>query len=249
MDAESVILALDHGLATLTLNRPDKMNALNGDVFSKLQGHVGRLERLAEEIGVVIVRGSGRCFSAGYDLGAIDPSISASDQATQSKIIERLADLPQAVIMAVHGHCYTGALELALAGDLILASSSARFADTHAKWALTPIWGMTQRLPRRVGIAKAREMMLTCQVYDGPAAEQMGLANACFPDEGFFDRVTEYARSILANSSFSIRALKRLLSETDGLTLQAGLAHEVFRCAGMGPDIEQRIAKFGRIKS
>ena len=145
----------------------------------------------------------------------------------------------------MHGHCYTGALELALAGDIIFAAESAKFADTHAKWALTPVWGLSQRLPRRVGTYKAREMMFTCATYSGAQALAMGLANICVADEVFDAELEAFARGILANSWFSNRANKRLLVETDGLPLEAGLAHEVFRGAGRGPDMEERIGRFG----
>ena len=144
------------GAATLTLNRPEKLNALNVALFAELDEHIARLEAEPESVGLVIVRGAGRCFSAGHDLADISAGERLPRANFQAGIIERLANLPQPVITAVHGHCYTGALELALAGDLIIAAESAKFADTHAKWALTPVWGMSQRLPRRVGTYKAR---------------------------------------------------------------------------------------------
>jgi len=231
------------GLTTLTLNRPDKLNALNVALFSELEGHVADLER-AEDVGVVMVRGAGRCFSAGHDLSDIAAGERLPRPNFQSKIIERLANLPQPVISAVHGHCYTGALELALAGDLIVASAAARFADTHARFALTPVWGLSQRLPRRIGTYKAREMMFTCRTYSGAEAAAMGLANVCFADETYEADLQAFARSILANSWFSHRANKRLVRQTDGLPLPAGLAHEVFRGEGRGPDMEARIAGF-----
>jgi len=234
------------GLASLTLNRPEKLNALNVELFSVLDNHVAQLAREERTIGVVVVRGAGRCFSAGHDLADIAAGEKLPRPNFQAGIIERLANLPQVVISAVHGHCYTGALELALAGDIIFAAESAKFADTHAKWALTPVWGLSQRLPRRVGTYRAREMMFTCATYSGRQAEAMGLANICVPDAEFDAALETYARDILANSWFSHRANKRLLIETDGLTQAAGLAHEVFRGAGRGPDMEERIGRFGR---
>jgi enoyl-CoA hydratase len=233
------------GLATLTLNRPEKLNALNVELFSALDNHVAQLAHEERTVGAVIVRGAGRCFSAGHDLGDIAAGEKLPRPNFQAGIIERLANLPQPVISAVHGHCYTGALELALAGDIIFAAESAKFADTHAKWALTPVWGLSQRLPRRVGTYKAREMMFTCATYSGAQALGMGLANACVSDEVFDAELEAFARGILANSWFSNRANKRLLVETDGLPLQAGLAHEVFRGEGRGPDMEERIGRFG----
>jgi len=129
-----------------------------------------------------------------------------------------------------------------------IAAESAKFADTHARWALTPVWGLSQRLPRRVGTSKAREMMFTCRTYSGREAEAMGLANACFPDETFLESVDAWVAEIAANSAFSHAANKRLLDLTDGLPLPAGLAHEVYRGEGVGPDMRERIAAFAARK-
>ena len=236
------------GLATLTLNRPEKLNALNTRMFELLGEHVAQIAKSIDTIGCVVVRGAGRCFSAGHDLGAIGEGESSAHLNLQATVIEQLANLPQPVISAVHGHCYTGALELALAGDIILASDNARFADTHGRWGLTPIWGMSQRLPRRVGASKARDMMFTCRTIDAPEAVAIGLANACYPDDEFDAQVQRYVGTILANSWFSARANKKLLIETDGLPLAAGLAHETYRNEGHAPDTEQRIASFAARK-
>lgn len=241
---ETVLRENRDGCAYLTINRPDKLNSLNVAVFQDLMGHVEALERETDAIGVVVLRGAGRCFSAGHDLGDIAAGERLPRANFQSHVIERLACLPQPVISAVHSHCYTGALELALAGDLILASANAKFGDTHAKWALTPVWGLSQRLPRRIGASKAAEMMFTCATYSGAEAEAMGLANKCFPDASFEADVDAFVRTILANSSFSHRANKRLLRETDGLPLPAGLAHEIYNNEGRGPDMQERIAAF-----
>lgn len=232
------------GCATLTLNRPEKLNALNVELFVQLDAHVRAIAGQTETVGLVVVRGAGRCFSAGHDLSDIAAGEKLPEPFFQSKVIERLANLPQPVISAVHGHCYTGALELALAGDLVFAAEGARFADTHAKWALTPVWGMSQRLPRRVGTYRARELMFTCRTVPGPEAAAIGLADFCAPDAEFDARLDALAAQILANSWFSHRANKRLLIETDGLTQSEGLAHEIFRGAGRGPDMEARIAGF-----
>ena len=232
------------GAATLLLNRPGKLNALNVELFAALEAQVIELESQIDTVGLVVLRGAGKCFSAGHELADISTGERPPAPHFQSKIIERLANLPQPVITAVHGHCYTGALELALCGDIIVAAESARFADTHAKWALTPVWGMSQRLPRRVGTYKAREMMFTSRTYSGREAAEIGLANLCVPDEAFDAEVAALVAQILANSWFSHRANKRLLRQTDGLPLEAGLAHEVYYGEGRGPDMQARIAGF-----
>jgi enoyl-CoA hydratase len=232
------------GLATLTLNRPEKLNALNVELLLELSAHVDRIAQETDSIGLVVVRGAGKCFSAGHDLADIFHGQRPPRPHFEGQTVERLANLPQPVISAVHGHCYTGALELALAGDFIIAAESAKFADTHARWALTPLWGMSQRLPRRIGSYKAREMMLTCRTYSGAEAVAMGLANVCVPDDSFDKELRALADTVLANSWFSHRANKRLLIETDGLPIGAGLSHEVYRSQGIGPDARARVAAF-----
>ena len=236
------------GAAILTINRPDKLNSLNVPVFQALEGHVAALEKDRGKTAVVVLRGAGRCFSAGHDLGDIAAGEKLPAPNYQAKVIERLSNLPLPVISAVHGHCYTGALELALAGDIILAAESAKFADTHAKWALTPVWGLSQRLPRRIGPSKAYEMMFTCRTYSGRQAQDMGLANACVPDAEFEAAIDAWVAEIAANSSYSHAANKSLVRETDGLPMVAGLAHEIVRSAGRGPDMEERIAAFANRK-
>jgi len=232
------------GLATLTLNRPEKLNALTVAMFRELGEHVARIAQQTDEVGLVLVRGAGKCFSAGHDLADIAQGEHPPRPSFQADVIEALASLPQPVISAVHGHCYTGALELALAGDLIVAAASAKFADTHSRWALTPVWGMSQRLPRRVGPSRAREMMFTARTYTGEEAAAMGLANWCVPDESFETDLDKLAKSILANSWFSHRANKRLLVRTEGMSLDAGLSYEIHRTEGRGPDMQARIEGF-----
>jgi len=246
--AQLVLRADDNGLCTLTLNRPERLNALNIEVFRELRAHVEELERQFDKVGCVVLRGAGRCFSAGHDLGAIESQGESRENTVrfEAETVTRLANLPMPVVTAVHGHCYTGALELALAGDIIIASQSARFADTHGKWALTPVWGLSQRLPRRVGLAKAKEMMFTTRTYSGEEAAAMGLANMCVPEESFAAEVEALARSILAASWFSNRANKRLLIATDGMPLGEGLRYELEHSEGIGPDAAERIMAFSK---
>ncbi len=111
-----------------------------------------------------------------------------------------VASLPQPVICAVQGHCSTGAIELALAADLIVAAESARFCDAYARCGLTPIWGLSLRLPHRVGTSKASEMMYTCRSYSGAQAHDMHLANFCFRDDQFEAHLAALAADIPANS-------------------------------------------------
>ncbi len=233
------------GIATLTLNRPEKRNALNIALWQELSSHVEALRSEGDAIGVVVLNANGPSFCAGNDLGERGTPLPAPH--FQANIITRLATLPQPVIVAVHGGCYTGGLELALAGDIIIAAENAVFADTHGKFALVPIWGMSQRLPRRVGQWKAREMSFTGLPVSGAEAARIGLANICVSDDALAAETHRIAVAIASQSRHSVLAYKRLYAEQVDLPLNAGLAHEVFASAGIGPDFAARVAgKFGK---
>lgn len=233
------------GLALLTLNRPDKLNSLTVGMFRELRAHVIALKK-DDTIGCVILRGAGRCFSAGHDLGDIAEGEKVPSPGWHSETLRMLETLPQPVIAAVHGHCYTGALEVALAADFIIAANNAKFGDTHAKWALTPVWGMSQRLPRRVGAATAKRLMFTAEMIDAAEALRIGLAEKVVPADGFDAAIEAYARQILANSAFSHAANKRLLEATDARDMDSGLQWEILRNEGAGPDMMARIGAFMR---
>lgn len=231
------------GLAILTLNRPDKLNSLTVGLFKQLRQHISDIRR-DETIGCVILRGAGKCFSAGHDLNDISEGEDVPSRGWHSETLRMMEKLPQPVIAAVHSHCYTGALEVALAADFIVAADNAKFGDTHAKWALTPVWGMSQRLPRRVGVATAKKLMFTCETVLADEALRIGLAEQVFPIAEFEAATEALARSILVNSSFSHAANKRLLEATDADPLDAGLQWEVMENEGVGPDMQDRINAF-----
>ena len=231
------------GLAVLTLNRPDKLNSLTVGMFEELRAHVLALYK-DDSIGCVVLRGAGKCFSAGHDLADIAEGESVPSRGWHSETLRLMERLPKPVIAAVHGHCYTGALEVALAADFIIAAESAKFGDTHAKWALTPIWGMSQRLPRRVGIATAKRLMFTAEMIKADEAFRIGLAEMVVPDADFEAEVDKLARQILANSPFSHAANKRLLEATDARDMDSGLQWEILNNEGVGPDMQARIGAF-----
>ena len=224
------------GIVTLTLNRPDKRNALNVDMFVELDAHVATLETRAD-VGVVVLRANGPVFCAGADIAKQSkPPI----KHFQSRTITRLSRLPQPVVAAVHADCFTGGLELILAADLIFVAASARFADTHGAFALAPGWGLSQRLPRRIGEAKAKEIMLLGRRYDGRAAESIGLANICVEDADFETELATFLNQLNTQSWHSLRAYKKLFLETQDMPLTGGLAYEAAYNPGAGPDFLDR---------
>jgi enoyl-CoA hydratase/carnithine racemase len=235
------------GLCTITLNRPEKLNALNVEAFRQLASHIDTIETAGDAVQCILLKGEGRSFCAGHDLkGIAEGSEGSEAKRLESGTIERLAELDIPVVAAVRGHCLTGGLELVLAADIIIAAESARFADTHGRWDLVPVWGLSQRLPRRIGRARALEMMLASRSYDGHAAVAMGLANLCVPDDALDAAAQEMVRDIMQNAARANRAVKRLLRETEGLRLRAGIAYELHHTAGRGPEMAGRIARRGR---
>jgi enoyl-CoA hydratase/carnithine racemase len=241
--AALVLRADSEGVATLTLNRPEKRNAIDRALFRAFRDHIRAIADDATT-GLVVLRGAGGHFCAGHDLASAPHADAFGWLRQEMLIVEQLTKLRQPVIAAVDGSCYTGGLELALAADFIVAAESARFADTHGKWGLVPGWGLSQRLPRRVGQAKALEMMLTCRTYSGAEAAAMGLANMCVADDALDATVEDLARTILANSWHSNAENKRLIYETDGFPLAQGLNHELMRNAGFDRNVAERRATF-----
>jgi enoyl-CoA hydratase/carnithine racemase len=244
--SELVLRNDEGGVALLTLNRPEALNALSPAMFVELRAHLDAIARATETIGCVVLRGAGRSFCAGNDLKAILAGERAPAPHYQADTVQAVEDLPQPVIASVHGHCYTGGLELALACDLLLAAESARFADTHGRWGLTPTWGMSQRLPRRIGPLRAKELMLTGRAVDGREAEGIGLANRCVPDPELEAATLELAKQIVANSWHTLRADKMLVNQGQDFGLEQALAYERRESPGASPDAQARVATFGR---
>ena len=241
---DAILRDAKDGLMTVTLNRPDKLNALSFESFKGLSAAADYAAANAASIGCVLLRGAGRSFCAGNDLGDLGGVFNDGDNSKfRSDTVERLASLPMPVIAAVQGHCLTGGLELALAADIIICAENAKFGDTHGKWDLVPVWGLSQRLPRRIGRAKALEMSFSARSYSGRQAEAMGLANICVPDAELDSVVHAFVTDVLANSWRSSRAIKKLVDDTDGMPLKAGLAHEVHRSEGRGPETAERLAR------
>ena len=233
------------GVATLTLNRPEALNALSPNLFVELRAHIDAIARQTDMVGCVVLRGAGRSFSAGNDIRAIQAGERAPSVHFQADTLAAIEALPQPVIASVQGHCFTGALELVLACDLCVAADSARFADTHGRWGMTPTWGMSQRLWRRIGPLNAKQMMFTGKPVTGAEAFALGLVNACVADAELEQATSELAASIVANSWHTLRADKRLVNEGQQYTLAEGLAFERKTSPGASPDMAERLKTFG----
>ena len=231
----------DHGITILSLNRPEALNALSPALFVALRAEVDRIAQEIESVGCVILRGAGRSFSAGNDLKAIQAGQKPPSAHFQAETLEAIERLPQPVIAAVQGHCYTGSLELALACDLMITGESAKLADTHGKWGMAPTWGMSQRLPRRIGVVKAKEMMFSGRTISGQEAVELGIANQCVADDDLLSAAIEMAESFTRNSWHTLRADKALINVRQNHFLNDGLIEERENGPGVAPDMNDRI--------
>jgi enoyl-CoA hydratase len=223
MSESVVLLSIDNHLATVTLNRPEKLNALNSELRSTFCRTMQQL-RTNAEVGCVIITGAGRAFCAGLDLKEL--STATIREIGGANFISVIEDMEVPVIAAVNGFAVTGGFELALACDIMIASEAAQFADTHARVGVMPGGGMTARLPLAVGIRKAKELSLTGNYLTAHEAEKLGLVNRVVAKEKLMDTARELAAQILTCDPLMVRQMKRLYDLTSRANLADGLRIE-----------------------
>jgi len=233
------------GLATLTLNRPDKLNALGPTMFVELRAHLDAIA-VDESVGCVVLTGAGRAFCAGHDLASIASGEKAPSKHFEPETVDALEALPQPTIARIHGHCYTGGLELALGCDILIAGESAKLGDTHGQWGLVPVWGMSVRLPERIGRSAAKELMFTSRRIGGTEAAAINLVDRCVPDDDLDAAVDALALEILANSRGTNRIVKHLIDDQAQRARTDALLHERSLPHGVPDDMAARMAAGGR---
>jgi|SRR5271166_24133 len=221
---QSVVLVEKSGaVATVTLNRPESLNAFNQELRTTFVREMLEL-RNDKSVCVVIVTGAGRAFSAGLDLKEL--STASLREASNVTFISVLDDMAVPVIAAVNGYAITGGFELALACDIIVAAQGARFADTHARVGVMPGGGISVRLPRAIGVRKAKELSLTGNFLTAEEALQMGLVNRVVPIDQLLPAARELAGQITSADQHIVRQLKRLIDRASLTTVGEGLRLE-----------------------
>ncbi|MBK8168831.1 MAG: enoyl-CoA hydratase/isomerase family protein [Sandaracinaceae bacterium] len=253
---EFIKLAVDGAIATLTISRPDRLNALDNDVLSQLSETLTQLST-NREVRCLIVTGEGRAFVAGADISQMrdmDPGAAASYAQKGQRIFAQLENLPFPSIAAVNGFALGGGCELALSCDFIYASDAAKFGQPEVKLGVIPGFGGTQRLLRRVGVGHARELIYTGAVINAAEAQRIGLCNAVVPAAELIAKVTEVARSIAAVGPRAVNVAKRTIlfgesaTLTDGNNAEARAFGQCFTTAdqkeGMSAFLEKRQATF-----
>jgi enoyl-CoA hydratase len=231
--SEPILLMAEEGPVTLlTLNRPDKLNALNRALLAEVGRTVSELTArpIASRPRAVILTGAGdKAFAAGADVAELSSlGVEAARSLSEhgQRVGRVLEEAPFPIIAAVNGFALGGGCELALACDFIHASDKARFGQPEVALGLVPGFGGTQRLLRRVGVGRARELVTSGRTVDAAEAKAIGLANEVHPHAELLDRVKSLANTISEKAPLAVAAAKRLLLRGESLDLTAGCALE-----------------------
>lgn len=216
-------------IAVVTLNRPEAMNALSRVLRAALHEAMSDLAT-DNSVSVVILTGAGRAFTAGLDLKELgsDPEGLGAANATSARENPVLAirECPKPVIGAINGVAITGGFEVALACDVLIASTHARFADTHARVGILPGWGLSQHLSRIIGPSRAKELSFTGNFLDARTACDWGLVNRVVEPEDLMPTALALARDMAGIPLDTLRAYKNLIDEGYDPPFGAALAHE-----------------------
>jgi 2-(1,2-epoxy-1,2-dihydrophenyl)acetyl-CoA isomerase len=215
---ETLQLDVAEGVATLTLNRPDAMNALNLALKMELAQVIAEL-RERDDVRAVLLTGAGRAFCAGGDIKEMDPQRTAPAQRTRmlkilTTILIPLTRLEKPVVAAVNGHAHGAGVSLALASDVVFAAESAVFSLAFARLGLIPDTGALYLLPRRVGIARAKELVFTARRFGAAEAHELGLVDTVLPDDELIAGATKLARELAAGPTIALGLAKRLLDQS-----------------------------------
>jgi enoyl-CoA hydratase len=248
MNFENIILEKRDGIARITLNRPEVLNALNVVILVEIRKALDAIQD-DDSIGVAVLTGAGRAFSVGVDLKSIGgrrlEGGSVGDEINQAarSLIQTMEKLSKPIIAMVNGFCLTGALEIAIGCDMIVASENAKFGDTHIRWGFRPTWGLSQKLPRALGIMKAKELSFTAEMISAEKAERIGLINRVVTAEELEPTVQALAEKIMNNSRDAIAAYKALINRGFRENLATALELEA-ETTFVISDTEERIKEF-----
>jgi enoyl-CoA hydratase len=239
--SDLVLFSQSGDLASLTLNRPDKLNALNYAMIDRLLDLLNHIEQDASIRGVVLT-GAGRAFSAGGDIPEFTVSVAkGTDHAIHDfvargqRLTARIEAFDKPIIVAVNGLAYGGGCEITEAAPLSIAAASASFAKPEILLGMPPTFGGTQRLPRLAGRKRAMELLLTGEAFSPEKALALGLVNAVVPDADLLSASENLAHCILRNSSLAIAAVMSAVTRGLNLPIEEGLKVEAEQFARMVP--------------
>ena len=261
--SQTVRFEKQDSIAIVTIDRPEALNALNGDVIAELEQVVTALEN-DRDVRCLILTGEGRSFVAGADIGEQYPlDLDGGRRWGQrgSALFRRIEKLEIPTIAAVNGFALGGGCELAMSCDIILAAGpnaegkgGAKFGQPEVGLGITPGFSGTQRLPRRVGVAKAKELIFSGRMIKADEAKEIGLVNAVYAPEALMDGALEMAKSFTKNAPIAVKYAKACIDRGMQMDIDGGIAveNELFAMCfatadqkeGMGAFLEKRPAAF-----
>lgn len=246
----------ENKVAVVTISRPEALNALNTQVIEELEQTVDMIEKNSD-LSAMILTGEGRSFVAGADIGEqypLDLSQGRKWGQRGSAVMRRIEKLAIPTIAAVNGFALGGGCEIAMACDIILASEKAKFGQPEVGLGITPGFSGTQRLPRRVGAAMAKELIFSGRMISAVEAERIGLANHVYPADELMDKAMEMAESFAKNAQIAVRYSKACIDRGMETGIDEGIAmeNELFAMCfatrdqkeGMKAFLEKRPASF-----
>lgn len=262
MSSAQIRYEVSERIATITLDRPEVMNAFGGTMREDLFTRLMEAEK-DDEVRCIVITGAGKAFSAGGDVASMadlqaedDTSVLVTRMRAAARLVSYLRTLPKPVIAAVNGAAAGAGMNLALACDLRYATASAKFSEAFIRIGLVPDWGGHFLLTELVGPARALELIMTGERIDAREAERLGIINGCFSDESFTTEVRAKARVLAAAPALAIAAIKRGVRRAMQGTLEDTLEYEleaqqqVFLSAdareGMRAFLEKRAPRFGQ---
>jgi len=229
-----ILYEIDEGIATITLNRPDKLNAyipeMGADVVAAFEA-----AREDDDVRVIVLTGAGKGFCAGVDLASLKASFATDSQSERAKLGEEdflrklpleIVDFPKPVIAAINGHAIGVGITMTLPCDLRIAAAGAKLGLTFAKLGILPGLGATHLLPRLVGMAKAKELILTAKTILAEEACEIGLVNEVVPAEDLMKVVRETARQIAAHDPAVVAQAKRILHQGMSVDMAEAMQNE-----------------------
>ena len=249
MEFKYIIYEKNEGVATITLNRPEALNAFSKEVVEEIL-HALEDVKTDEAVRVVVLTGAGeKAFSAGADIKTMVgmTALKARELSFMGeKLCVGLENLEKPVIAAINGYALGGGLEVAMSCDLRIASENAKMGQTEINIGLIPGWGGTQRLTRLVGMTKAKEMVFTGRIIDAKTAEQIGIVNMVVPADKFRETVSQFAKDLASKAPVALKVAKALINKGSDICLESALAleREGFGVVGSSEDLKEGVSAF-----